>query len=1002
MNAQVSTTDNGRRERFARLALRGAWVLPLAVIAALLTAHAAPTFDPNLQPTGWVSRPAMSSFNVSSGNETVFRTGYDASYWSGSLEANDISAQGDTETGSVWQRAGKLSDAGLTLELRIADASRPRFIVTRNDITNTGVGFAFGNLSPSQQTSLQIGTDTTTGAKVVNFVRGDRSNEKAKGGTFRDRNRILGDIQHSTLLHHKHADGKTRLYVGANDGMLHVFDAANGEEVFAYVPSMVVPNLKKLTADPYVHTLFADGPLSIGGVRQTNGTVSTLLVGGLGGGGRGLFALDLSDTAVADEAAAAAKIKWEVSNSSSGFANLGYTYAMPRLARLNNGTAAVVVGNGYMSTTGKATLMLIDANTGALIRELDTNTGSTTSPNGLSSPTLVDTDFDGRVDYAYAGDLDGNLWRFNLTGSNASAYSVSSIALDSSTPKKSITVAPVVYPHPSGGRMVVVATGRMLLASDASDTSAHFVFGAWDGAPAANDKWLQQSLSELTTSTGQKLRWVSANVPVWAAGAGNHRGWRLALPAGAERVVGESPMLNEDRYSFVSSNPTVPAPAIDKPPATGWLQEVSMLSGGGFSAAIFDINNDAIINASDNINGQVIVGKYLGEGLWSQGVIIDKPALSSTIVNRGNDLALVTPTPPSNDRGVSGGHFDVDIYHWAGGSTYANRKHQHEYDDLYDVTGVNFLAPSQTEQRFSNAITNASVEFKVLAINQFLNPASKISIGGNAHVSIRDYPQPDKRISDMTSATDVLNALPNFNRNKVATFEWKLPLDAFKSKNWWGDGGDIRAGLMPTQTGCVNKISSGTTGATTTPGLNGERFNGSMTFQVIKATTPATALELNYPAGGPKYGWRVKAAEFKNYVLMEYTLFWHHPNGKCYNQSGWVKNPPEDLSPPSTKTATPASGADDPKDGAFTLAGGDGVTLINKTITEANGVTTITYYYSDGSTAVQVIEGNRVTTTAGGQTTVTVLQLCPTGCDDHLIQKRAEARRLNWREVVPR
>jgi hypothetical protein len=176
-----------------------------------------------------------------------------------------------------------------------------------------------------------------------------------------------------------------------------------------------------------------------------------------------------------------------------------------------------------------------------------------------------------------------------------------------------------------------------------------------------------------------------------------------------------------------------------------------------------------------------------------------------------------------------------------------------------------------------------------------------------------------------------------------------------------------------------------------------------MTFQLVKAGTPASALELNYPAGGPKYGWRVKQSEFVNWVLAEYTTFWHHPNGKCYGASGWVQNAPQDFSGGSSSSLGVA-GSQDPRNGSF---GGApvGVTVTSTRTSIVGNVTTITVEYSDGKTETTEITSNNdgtETVTATGRdgqvTTGTRMSSGSLGnASNEILQS---SRRINWREVV--
>lgn len=976
-------------------------------------AFAAPSFAPSSQPTGWIARPTLTDTQVSSGNEVYFRGTYRMNSWDGDVRAHHVYADGVVPDTNPWSP----NTAASLLRQR---AHTDRKIVTLSG--GVKVPFRWASLSAAHKTALH--GDATRGEAILNYLRGQVSNEKPDGYQFRARRELLGDIIHSTLYYWKHASGVERLYVGANDGMLHVFDAQTGAEVFAYVPSMLIPNLNRLVADPYVHTAFVDGPLTMARVTLS-GTAKTLLVGGLGAGGKGLFALDVTDPTPADEAAAASKILWEITSASANYANLGYTYAMPRIARLNGGAAAVVVGNGYVNGgNGRSVLYLINLETGARIAEIDTGSGSLASPGGLSSPTLLDADGNGTADYAYAGDLDGKLWKFDLTSFTASL-------LHTTAPAQAITVAPVVRPHPKGGYLVAFGTGRILTAADATDGAVHYVYGIWDkdGTTVAADALLTQTLTETTFGGGDRVRTLTATAPDW----NTHRGWKVALPAG-ERVVGEAPFHNLNRYYFTSTNPTIAG----VPAGENWLNEFDFVTGGSPPTPIFDLDNDGGFTEADKAtNGGIPVSKFIKPGVLSQPVLVFGASLNTTVYNwhdnvPPSDAEIITPEGP----GVSAGHFDYDIYYHTGSTTtatyytpsatcrapttkcadpslfsseagdvssvfceaidpkkidynkyafllsepatvgtticdkkkklnrnitytccqldknatesvsngYDNMRHVHEYDDKYDVTGVNMLNASDSAFNLANVpVIGATTSFKILVANQYLNPASTLSVGGQPYESVKTY----GNLASQTDAATLLASLPVHTPATITTLIFNLPLDAFSPKDWWGDGGLPRAGLIPTQTGCVNKVyDNGTPRGDSKYGPNGERFNGALMIQLIRHDTPASALELNntntsLPLGERvKYGWRVKTANFNQYVFADYTAFWHHPNKKCYGDAGWVQDPPEDPAS-DAKVQTAAAGSADPKDGIF--AGGSTITSV-VTTTSGDTTTTLTTY----------------------------------------------------------
>ncbi len=1078
---------------------------------------AATSFTPSAQPTGWVTRPSLTNINLTSNNEILFKINYNKDVWSGDILAKNISNFAVEGSTGPWdpETAATLLD-GLNY-------NTDRKIVTRN--SNTNVPFRWASLSSIQQASIG---DATTGPLIVNFVRGDRSNEEPAGASYRARQHLLGDILHSTLHYWKHDATTKRLYVGANDGMLHVFNAANGSEVFAYIPSMLIPNLKTLTSKPYVHTFFVDGGITIANANFS-GTLKTILIGSLGAGGKGLYALDITSPSPANETEAAGKILWEIPATGS-FADLGYTYGTPRISRLNDGTAVAIAGNGYMNGgSGHAILYIINLSTGGLVKAIDTGSGSTASPNGLSTPTLFDTNGDGKVDYAYAGDLDGHLWKFNLSSNTPASYAVidnagGTGALFTTSPAQAITTAPAVSSHPNGGRMVAFATGRLLDGGDSADSSVHYAYGIWDGAPSANNTLLTQTFSAATYGA-DNVRTITASNPDWSVGSGHHYGWKVALPEG-ERVTGELPFEKNGRFYFLSTNPTI----TNTPPPNGdnWLYELVLTTGGSPGIPIFDLNNDGAFSSLDLASGCtpsgvitcIPIAKPLGAGVFSQPTFVEGAGFNTTLYTYHPDtVTSITGNvsePP--DPGVSGGHFDFDIYYYGSATSsttntptnqsqtktvcakssdvdselneisptycktgngfssgysfmtkyvtggndnnckkssgkkyqtitcntyttstnstpgdylgpYPKQKpsqpqlHVHEYDDIYDVTGVNMLNASESAFNLINAIPDTNTSFKILVMNQYLNPATKLSVGGAPYVSVKTYEDQ----ASTTDATALLAGLPTYTRANIGTLIFNLPLDAFKSKDWWGDGAGTRAGLIPTVYSCVAYVKAdGSMVNLNGKGLigpNGERFDGALTIQIIKDTTPASALELNHadsnkngdgtngasntisPSDRAKYGWRVKQSEFKNYVLAEYTAYWHHPNDLCYGEIGWTAAAPEDTISDAT-AKTPTTGSADPKDGIFSA--GLAVKKVTSTV-NGNTKTTITTY-SDNSTytKVEVTNGDGTITVTqtfrDGSTVVTTLGTTSKG-DSGIISSPEEDNsvgatgRQSWWEI---
>jgi hypothetical protein len=266
-----------------------------------------------------------------------------------------------------------------------------------------------------------------------------------------------------------------------------------------------------------------------------------------------------------------------------------------------------------------------------------------------------------------------------------------------------------------------------------------------------------------------------------------------------------------------------------------------------------------------------------------------------------------------------------------------------------------------------------------------------------------------------------------------------MPLDALTPKDWWGGTvADVRVGLHPTVYSCVwqakgstdgnmyqpvNPPANGTDGpgtvgwsSSTTPATaTGARHNGALVVQIIRATTPNTALELNV-ASRPEYGWRVKSALYSTYVLAEYATYWHHPNGRCYSSTGWSKNPAADNG--SSSLSNKAAGATDPHLGDLSAGSTGTGTITASTTTIVGNVTTTLLTYSnvttasivrtvnpDGSVTITTRDALNVTTT---QTIANSSGSLRTGGDEsrdrngRVISSLAlgSGLRISWQELV--
>ncbi len=633
--------------------------------------------------TGAASTVALNSASLST-DTRIFQARFSSGEWSGQLRAIPIDPDGNL--GSLLWDAGEL----LKTQAAFGGWSTNRPIITSDG--TTGVPFRWANLSGAQQAALNknaAGTFDGFGSQRVDYLRGDTSNENVLPYNFRFRldDFKLGDIVHSApvfvgappFLYSDtiesvpystfRAGQNTRIpmvYVGANDGMLHGFDAETGEERIAFVPSKVYPTLSALTDPAYLHQYYVDGSPTAGDAFY-NGAWHTVIVGTLRSGGQGTFALDITDPSTFSEADAVNTVMWQFSDADD--TDMGYTFGEATIAKMQNGQWVAIVGNGYNNTEndgnqsflGEAVLYIIDIETGTLIKKISTQHGMAqsfdgTTPNGLTSPAAVDVDGDFIADLIYAGDLQGNMWKFDVQDSNPNNWDVASaagptpkplfIAKDASNVPQPITVRPQVSQHPDGegGFMVFFGTGQYMETGDNSSTppqQVHSFYGIWDQKGIASGNHTTVANTELrvqtigtTTFSGQIVRTISDNpIDIWGPGTGEFMGWRVDLPLTAEKVV-SNPLLRTERVIFSTLVPS------DQPcdvGGTSWLMELNFQNGGPPDFSVFDLNDDGIFNDNDKATGQVVVGIDPGLGIMPQPVILDDPA-------HNRELKIVTGT----------------------------------------------------------------------------------------------------------------------------------------------------------------------------------------------------------------------------------------------------------------------------------------------------------------------------------------------------------------------
>jgi type IV pilus assembly protein PilY1 len=640
--------------------------------------------------TGSAAAVVVSNANVIAGDNASYASTYNSGTWTGNLLAYPVNlTTGQPDTAAPIWTGGS---AQTQLDARTAAG---RKIATYTGTTGTGHGIQFQpttattttKLSTDQQTLLNSSTTppgTSDGAAVVAYLRGDRSGETA--GTYRARSHLLGDIINAepVVVRQPAANygdtgysdfktanaSRTRIVLqGANDGMLHAFNTATGAEEWAYVPNLLMASLNNLSRKAgFVHKFLVDGTPFSNDVdfSNTDGVTGnpaaswrTILVGGLGKGGRGYYALNVTSTTATDEATVAGKVLWEFPNSATDAtvkANIGYSFGRPIIVKTKAKGWVVLVTSGYNNGTntgdsggnGQGYLFVLNARTGDLITAIGTGVGSATDPSGLAYiSAYVDAgDIDDTVEYVYGGDLTGNVWRFDLTANNTNQWGVTKLAtlVDSLGNSQPVTTEPELAKVNIGGgvfkRFVYVGTGLYLGDTDisgAAGANAHAsqtqtMYGVVDDLSTPSGSTpvitpLRTSLQPQTfTVNGDSSRTASAT-PLDFSTA---KGWYIDLPSTGERI-NTHPALALGALVFTSNVPSTDV----------------CLPGGSSFFNVLDYKTGGYLTGSTVSWSSVVLGNTLA----SRVVVIKLPSGAVIGLARKSDASTVTvqvPLPSSS------------------------------------------------------------------------------------------------------------------------------------------------------------------------------------------------------------------------------------------------------------------------------------------------------------------------------------------------------------------
>ena len=625
-----------------------------------------------------------SASTVSSGVITAstraYSPGFDSSNWSGNMVARPISSDG-VFGDAIWDLSCNLTGGycETTGEYVVAQEPDERNIYIYDSILDTVEEFCECSTGPAIAEFIANSTELVndlgvTIEEAVGYLKGDRDSEISRGGDLRDRTSVLADIVHGspTIIRGPGApyldvfwpqgspeadnpyldfkednfNRKNMIYIGSNSGMLHAIEGEGtdeGRESWGFIPSKALENISKLIDPVYNHHSFVDNTPTVADAF-INDEWSTVLVSGMRYGGQSFFAIDVSDPEASEP-----NVLWEFSDEDD--VDMGYSYGQAQIARITStGEWVALIPNGYnnsqpdyfpandprnrTSTSGNAVLFVVRLSDGQLLAKLDTGVGDPNTPNGLATPVAVDsqqvapptpnlanTNIDIGADFIYAGDLYGNLWRFDIRSSDYSDWESSSsmkkLVAAQGIMEQPITIQPRVVTVPSATSandlVVMFGTGKYIEEPDRSlalPATQYFV-GVFDGIEE-NPKNLDLNSSdfiEQTMSSGGSgsIGTLSSN-PV---NIGVDKGWRIELPLAGERVANDLSVLSSELVIGTSIIPAGDDPCSVRGasrltafnPLTGGSSEVS--ENGLFSITVSRIDPDG------NPYTEVVEGDWL-------------------------------------------------------------------------------------------------------------------------------------------------------------------------------------------------------------------------------------------------------------------------------------------------------------------------------------------------------------------------------------------------------
>jgi type IV pilus assembly protein PilY1 len=645
------------------------------------------------------STSTVSSGVITSATE-AYTPGFDSANWTGNLFARIVDNEGNFSDDILWDTSciltGGLCDATGENVAKQEPNQRNLFVYDKEGETTYELGTGMGpNLTAKLAKNAEDMLTRTGGTmqQLLDFIRGDQSTESSQNGPFRDRESVLSDIVHSgpylqrgpsesyvdarwpegspeasdTYLDFKTAnqDRENILFIGSNSGMLHAIEVEGndaGSERWGFIPSKAFENIHKLADTDFKHWSYVDNSVSVTDA-YFDGDWHSVLIGGMRYGGQAFFAIDVTDAG-----AEKPDVMWEFTDADDP--DMGFSYGQAAITRISTtGEWVALIPNGYNNSEndyedandprnilgdGTAVLYVVRLSDGKLLTRMDTNVGSPGTPNGLAPPLPVDSRFveNGNIDpsgnadknltlsadFAYAGDLYGNMWRFNFDSANYNDWSVTRVVRADNIKDRPITIKPTLVPVPKTGSgrgeqnsnddlVLVYGTGKYLEVPDRSINlpDDQYLVGVFDGITSSDENLSIEDAKFVSRefSTSGRLREINAfsdvdDLPHF----NNDYGWKLRLPEQGERLANPLSLIG-GRIVLASSTVTA---GIDPCEGGGrsWLLAFDPLTGG--TPTVGNIFEDEIVIGTDP-NGDPITSILEGTGILVNDLIIGRPPI---------------------------------------------------------------------------------------------------------------------------------------------------------------------------------------------------------------------------------------------------------------------------------------------------------------------------------------------------------------------------------------